>query len=391
VTPGPPIERHALPRLTVVVPNLDGLEVLPDSLASIAALDYERDRLEVLVVDNGSTDGSVDFVRRRFPEVRIVQHDRNLGFAAACNSGARAAREAEVVAFLNNDMRFEPDFLVELVAPLVRRECAMTTAKLLSWDGRAIDTSGTGTTLLGIAVQPGYGEPPRPEHDVPRKTLFGCGGAMAVRAPVLQDVGGFDEEYFAYYEDLDLGWRMWMLGHEVHYVPTAVGYHHHSHTSKRFPPEVVRLVMIRNSLATCIKNYDDQNLLRVLPAMLALAVRRAHLKSGLDERPFRIEASRPARPNVVARFRAALTGGNRTVPIERIGAADLIAIDDLLSDWEHWMRRRREIQERRRRGDDEIQRLFLDPLACVEGDAAYAALQAGLFELYGLDRTFGRS
>ena len=391
VTPGPPIDLRTLPKLAIVVPSLDGGNVLPDCLASIAALEYERERLEVVLVDNGSTDGSVDFVRQHFPSVRILSHDRNLGFAAACNAGARAARDADVVAFLNNDMRFEPDFLVQLVAPLVRRECAMTTAKLLSWDGQAIDTSGTGTTLLGIAVQPGYGQPPRPEHDVPRRTLFGCGGAMAVRAAVLQDAGGFDEEYFAYYEDLDLGWRMWVLGHEVHYVPTAVGYHHHSHTSKRFPPEVVRLVMIRNSLLTCIKNYDDANLARILPAMLALAIRRAHLKSGLDEGPFRIEAARPTRPNVATRFLAAVNDGDRTVPIERTGAADLIAIDDVLSDWEHWMRRRREVQERRRRGDDEIQRLFLDPLACVEGDDAYAALQAGLFQLYGLDRAFGRS
>ncbi len=383
VTPGARVERSRLPRVTVVIPNLDGRDVLPDCLASLAELDYERDRLEVVLVDNGSSDGSVELVRQRFPSVRVVQHAKNLGFAAACNAGARAAKGAEVVVFLNNDMRFEQEFLLELVAPIVRGECAASTAKILGWDGRTIDTSGTGTTFLGIAVQPGYGAPPRPEHDVPRKTLFPCGGAMAIDAGVLRDVGGFDEEYFAYYEDLDLGWRMWVLGHEIHYTPTALCYHHHSHTSKRFPPEVVRLVMIRNSLYTCVKNYDDANLARVLPALFALAIRRAQLKSGLDAAPFRIEAAGVSSTNRAS--------AGDTAPIQRMGAADLIAIDDLLANWEHWMRRRREVQSRRKRGDDEIQRLFLEPLACVEGDAAYAALQAALVARFGLDETFARA
>jgi GT2 family glycosyltransferase len=305
-----------------------------------------------------------------------------LGFAAACNAGAREARQPGVLAFLNNDMRFERDFMLELVAPLARGDCAATTAKILGWDGRTIDTSGTGTTFLGIAVQPGFGQAPRPEHDVARKTLFACGGAMAIDAKLFREVGGFDEQYFAYYEDLDLGWRLWLMGHEVHYRPGALCYHHHSHTSKRFSPEVIRLVMIRNSLLTCIKNYDEANFARILPAMLALAIRRAHLKLGLDEHTFRIEAARL--------LAADESAADTRVKVERLGAADLIAINDVLSQWEHWMRRRREVQSRRRRGDDQIQRMFLEPLACVEGDAAYAALQAELIARFGLEQTFAR-
>jgi GT2 family glycosyltransferase len=384
---GASVARAALPRVTVVVPNFNGSAVLRECLKSIAALDYPSDRVDVVLVDNGSSDGSAALVRAEFPSVRVLAHDKNLGFAAACNAGARSARDAEVLTFLNNDMRFERDFLRELVAPLARRECSATTAKILGWDGRTIDTSGTGTTFVGIAVQPGFGAPPRPEHDVARKTLFACGGAMAIDARVLLDVGGFDERYFAYYEDLDLGWRMWILGHEIHYVPSALCYHHHSHTSKRFAPEVVRLVMIRNSLVTCIKNYDEVNLARVLPAMLALAVRRAHLKSNLDESAFRIEAARLLEDEREGSTRT--SGG--TVPIAKIGAADFIAINDVLANWNDWMRRRREVQSRRKRGDDEIQRLFLEPLACVEGDASYAALQAELVARFGLGETFARS
>lgn len=380
VIPGPRVERARLPRVCIVIPNLDGRDVLPECLDSVAALDYASGRVEVVLVDNASSDGSIDLARQRMPTIRVVRHERNLGFAAACNAGARAANGAEVIVFLNNDMRFERDFLLELVAPLVRGECAATTAKILGWDGGTIDTSGTGTTFLGIAVQPGYGEAPRPEHDVPRRTLFPCGGAMAIDAAVLRDVGGFDEEYFAYYEDLDLGWRMWVMGHETHYVPSALCRHRHSHTSNRLPPETVRLVMIRNSLYTCVKNYDDANLARVLPALLALAVRRANIKSGIDPRAFRIESA-----SVSER------GAAGAVTIERIGAADLIAIDDLLSNWDRWMLRRRAVQARRKRGDDEIQRMFLEPLACVEGDPAYVALQKDLVERFGLGDVFARS
>ena len=408
VTPGPAPARSAFPRVAVVIPNLDGRGVLPDCLASLAALDYDRERLDVVLVDNGSRDGSAELAGELLPGIRVLRLPRNLGFAAACNAGARAAQGAGVLAFLNNDMRFEPDFLRELAAPLARGECAAATARILGWDGSAIDTSGTGTTVLGIAVQPGYGQPQRPEHGVPRKTLFGCGGAMAVDAAVFADVGGFDEEFFAYYEDLDLGWRMWVQGHEVHYVPSALCYHRHSHTSQRFPPEVVRLVMIRNSLLTCVKNYDDENLARILPALLALAIRRAQLHSGIDPAPLRIQAASLAdppgsepEPGWLARLRRRAeawlgreTGAQparATLAIEPMGAADLVAIDDLLSNWDHWMHRRREVQARRRRGDDEIQRLFLEPLACVEGDRAYADLQSALFAMYGLDRAFARS
>jgi len=360
-------------------------------LQSIASFDYDHERLEVLLVDNGSSDGSVDWAREHFPGVRVLPQPRNLGFAAACNAGARASAEAEVLVFLNNDMWFEKAFLVELVSPLLRGECAASTAKILGTDGSAIDTSGTGTNVLGIALQPGYGEPARPEHEVPRRTLFGCGGAMAIQREVFDDVGGFDEEYFAYYEDLDLGWRMWLMGHEVHYVPSAVAYHHHSHTSNRFKPELVRLVMIRNSLYTCVKNYDDANLARVLPVMICLAIRRAHVAGDLGEEAFRIEDAQIGETRLERWRRKLGFSPAHTTKIERLGAADLIAINDLLGNWEHWMQRRREVQSRRRREDAEIQRLFLDPLACVEGDPSYAALQESLVAMFGLSEAFRRS
>lgn len=390
VDPGPRIDRQDLPRATVIIPSLNGRRILRGCLDSLLASDYEHDRLEILVVDNGSTDGTADWLARRYPGVRVVPQGRNLGFAAACNAGARAVESSEVLVFVNNDMVLEDGFLFELVAPLVRRECAATTAKLLNTDGTAIDTSGTGSTFLGIAVQPGYGAPSSPQHEIQRKTLFPCGGAMAIERSAFDQIGGFDEAYFAYYEDLDLGWRLWLAGHEVHYVPTAVGYHHHSHTSNRFPPEVVRLVMIRNSLYTCVKNYNDDNLARVLPVMLALAIRRAYLGAGLNESLFRIEDAKLGKGGLLGWIRGLGDPTRRTAPIGRIGAADLVAINDLLGNWDTWMEKRLEVQSQRRRSDAEIQRMFIEPLTCVEGEPSYVALQSGLVSLFGLDDTFQR-
>ena len=390
VHPGPAVRAELLPSVSVVIPTLDGREVLTTCLASLAEVRYPREELSIIVVDNGSSDDTLAFLRERHPHVEIVAFDRNRGFASACNAGARAAGHSSVVVFLNNDMRVAQDFLIELVSPIARGECAATVAKRLSWDGSLLDGAGVGSTFGGIAVQPGYGLPPGTEHAIHRRTLFPCGGAMAVLASVFRDVGGFDEEFFAYYEDLDLGWRMWVMDHATHYVPSAVAYHHHSHTSRRFPPASVRLVMIRNSLLACVKNYDDENLARVLPVVLALASRRAAVGSGIagggsgDARSLRIE-------NATAKELA--PSGMRAIAeapfsIHALGAADLVAIDDLLGRWEHWIARRNAVQVRRRRHDRDILPMFLDPLACVEADPAYRALQECLVARFGIDRMF---
>jgi hypothetical protein len=133
VSPGAAVERSALPRVTIVVPNFNGGAVLGECLQSLSSLDYAAERLELVLVDNGSSDGSVGLARRSLPALRVIAHERNLGFAAACNAGTRVATQAEILVFVNNDMRFERDFLRELVAPLARRECAATTARIPGW------------------------------------------------------------------------------------------------------------------------------------------------------------------------------------------------------------------------------------------------------------------
>ena len=214
---------------------------------------------------------------------------------------------------------------------------------------------------------------------------------MAMDRDAYFDIGGFDEEFFAYYEDVDLGWRSWVHGHEVRYAPSAVCYHHHSSTSGRVPMERLRLLQVRNPQLACVKNYDDENLRRVLPALLGLAVRRAFINSDLgDLERYRIESmetlgAEGLGPKLVRKLRKNVRTHDS---VGRVGVADLVGMNDLLGRWDHWMERRKAIQDRRRRPDSEILPLFLRPMWCIEGEPAYQELHDGFADFLGLNELF---
>jgi len=387
---GPALADADLPRVAVVMANLNGWHHLEQSLPPLFDSDYPAERIEVIVVDNASTDGSVASLAASYPQVKVVRNDHNTGFAVASNQGAAAATDADVAVFLNNDVRVEPPFLRELVSPITRGECQSSVAKMLSWDGKVLDNGGGGSNLQGIAIAHGYKEVPTAEHEFPRKCLFACGGAMAMDAAVFRDVGGFDEEFFAYYEDLDIGWRLWVLGHEVHYVPAAVCYHHHSGTTRLFAREMVRVLEARNPLLTAVKNYDDANFDKLLPTLLALSVRRMWVMARPgDLSAFRIEQANGKGKGLVRKLLDRLRRGKYGKwSFERQGMADFVAMNDFLGNWDHWMERRAEIQSRRKRPDSEIFRLFLKPHWCVEGEREYMELQRGLTKHFGIDELF---
>jgi len=390
VNPGPPLKDDKLPTVALVILNYNGRRHLEGCFGSLLELDYPKELLEVILIDNGSDDDSVDVMREDHAWVRLIVNDENVGFSAGCNQGARAAKAADVYVFLNNDMRVDPAWLRELVGPVVRGECAAATAKMFSWDGKVMNSVGGGMNFHGIGIQKGYLEKPRPEFDKPAKTLFACGGAMAIDAAVFDEVGGFDEEFFAYYEDVDLGWRLWVMGYEIHYAPKAECWHHHSSTSRTFPMETIRLLQVRNPFLACFKNYDDETLRRVLPAQLALAVRRTFMVAGVeDDAAFRIESVKAGSAGVVGRlWDKARRAVDDEFPMRREAVADLVGINDLLGNWDHWMERRQEIQSKRKRSDEEIFQLFHRPLWCIEDEPSYAELHKGTVSFFGLDELF---
>jgi len=389
--PCQPLAADELPRVSIVILNWNGRHHLQGCFESLGALDYPRELFEVILVDNGSDDGSPALVRKEHGWVRLVENDHNVGFSAGCNQGAANHDGADVLVFLNNDIRVERAFLRELVAPVVRGRAIATTAKMLSWDGKLMNSAGGGMNFHGLGIQRGYLEEPGPEFDQPRYTLFACGGAMAMERAAFEELGGFDEQFFAYYEDVDLGWRTWVGGWSVEYVPSAVCYHHHSSTSRRLPVETLRLLQVRNPLLACFKNYDDENLRKVLPAMLALATRRLFLVSGLtDQIPYRIEhLSTLGKRGWFSRILARATGKERKHEVlRREAVADLIGINDLIGNWDQWQGSRAAVQARRKRPDVEIVPLFLHPLWCIEEETGYSELHRGIVDFLGIDRLF---
>jgi GT2 family glycosyltransferase len=210
------------PRASIVIPNWNGAAVLRGCLDSLRAQLF-RD-MEVIVVDNGSTDGSRALVREEYPEVKLVELPENRGFAAATNAGLKEAR-AEILVCLNNDTICEREWLGALVTALDERPEFGSVASLML-DGRRpglVDAAGDAMALVAWNV--GKGEPDGPRFRSGREVLSACAGAAAYRRAVFERVGWFDEAYFAWCEDVDLGIRAQLAGFRCWFEPGAVVLH----------------------------------------------------------------------------------------------------------------------------------------------------------------------
>jgi len=258
--------------VSLVIVNWNGRHLLEECLPSVVALAYPRERVEHIVVDNASTDDSVQWLAKEWPSVRVLRSEVNLGFAAAANRGA-VAGGGEVIAFLNNDLRVEPTWLGHMVEALITSGAAAAGSCVLDWEGRRYDFGGAAMNFAGHAVSRRHGQPYVPVESPPVAALFACGAAMVVDRARFLASGGFDPDYFAYFEDVDLGWRLWVEGARVIYVPSTRAFHRH-HGSGMPDAERTRLLE-RNALASVLKNYDQTNLAVMLPAALTLLGSRA--------------------------------------------------------------------------------------------------------------------
>lgn len=231
-------------RVSVVIPTWNGADLLSTALASLEGQHF-RD-FEVIVADNGSTDGTREMVKEQYPRARFVGFEENRGFAAAVNLGIRASR-GEVIVLMNNDTEAAPGWLAALVRTLDQNpDVDFCASKMLRYHDRStIDSAGDKLGLL--AHQIGHGEPDGPEFGEPRYVLSACAGAAAYRRRVFESVGLFDERFTSYLEDVDLGVRAQLRGHRCLYVPDAVIYHIGSATTNRMSAPKVYL-LLRNSL-----------------------------------------------------------------------------------------------------------------------------------------------
>jgi GT2 family glycosyltransferase len=251
---------HPHGNVSVVIPNWNGLDFLRIVLPSLEA-QTDQD-FTVTVVDNGSEDESVDWLRREWPLVNVIELPENLGFAPAVNAGIRATT-AEFVALLNNDLELEPRWLEEMVATLRAHPGAGSAGgKMLRYDRRdLIDDAGNGFSWYGVGFAHGKGERDNGRFDQPATVFSACAGAALYRRTALDQVGLMDEDFFAYAEDLDWGFRAWLAGYSCWYQPAAVSYHIGGATSAR-AGDLARFLTFRNSLELVMKDFPGRALAR---------------------------------------------------------------------------------------------------------------------------------
>lgn len=422
------------PTVSVIVLNYDGLRYMDDCFTSLSRLEYPGERLNLVLADNASSDGSPGYVREHFPQVRILQFDRNYWFSGGINR-AVAQSKSEYVAFLNSDMRVDPGWLVGLVEALEGDpKSVCSSSKILNWDGRLMDFGGTLLSFLGHARADGYHDPDLTAYDDVTHILAPCGGAMLIDRQVFVDAGGFDEDYDAYFEDVDLGWRLWIMGYRVAFAPRSVCYHVHFGSSSSLKPERIQHLYERNALYTILKNYEQRYLDRVLPLALLMQFKRAYLHGemgGVDMEVFQNgSASSSPSPNespsdygiryYLGQARETLrTGGllalvrntldeidrRRGHPVPRLVSGDrtsreqraykleqavIAAANDVIVSYDRVMEKRNRIQSHRQRSD---QRIFQTVQALSFGvcfdHPEYRETQQRLMELFEIEELFG--
>lgn len=218
-------------KVTVVIPNYNGIRFLKDCLDALLSQEDGTPEYEILVVDNGSADGSLTLLRERYPQVKVEALPENTGFCHAVNVGIRLS-DSPYVILLNNDTKVKRGFVKSLYSAIERYENAFSvSARMLMWDKpELIDDAGDRYCVLGWAYARGKGKPAS-QYSRPCEIFSACGGAAIYRKSVFDKIGCFDEEHFAYLEDLDIGYRARIYGYRNYYEPAAEVIHYGSASS----------------------------------------------------------------------------------------------------------------------------------------------------------------
>jgi GT2 family glycosyltransferase len=387
----------AAPRkVSVAIVSWNGRRHLDACLDALAQQRNPGVPWEVVVLDNGSTDDTVTSLRaRKAPHaLHLVESPANLGFAAA-NNRLIEQSDSDLVALLNNDTVPRPDWLATLVEALAGApaDVAAVSGLMLDWEGTRLDAGRGVMTFDGHGFQLGAGrrlaevELPPAGAELP----FPCAGNAIVRRQAFLDAGGFDADYFAYYEDIDLGWRLWARGARVIFSPGAVVRHRSGATGETLGVFNRGFLFERNAFLTAYKNYEDGLWQRIMPAIELTLLARTHtlLVSNnpggnlLRRDPFASEVGRRAEAAVmgeaprgsaaesaraglmremlrrsrrlagrVRRKVAALATSPRLADQRTV--AQLRAVSFLLGHLDEAARKRGAVQARRRRSDQEI-------------------------------------
>lgn len=254
--------------ISVVIVNYNGMRYLERCLTSLVRQTYRS--FEMILVDNASTDGSAEWLAVHYPDVQIVQSPTNVGFAEGNNLGIRAAR-GELIATLNTDTEVEPDYLEKLSVPMIRSTVGTCAPLMLQMARREIvDAAGLRVDRFGFAWNIGAGKAAA-MFTQPRAVFGACAGAALYRRAMLDAIGLFDRDYFAFYEDADLAWRAHKARWECEFVPGAKVYHVHGASFGKISPQKL-FWLARNRWWTLVKNYSMPGLIVLMPFILVADV-----------------------------------------------------------------------------------------------------------------------
>ena len=268
----------------VIIPNWNGADDLRNCLDSLLAQTHLP---HIIIVDNGSTDGSVALVQEHYPQVEVIRRDRNYGYAGGVNPGFQLAieRQYDYVAPFNNDAIADKHWLERLVATLEHApHYGIAACKLLSSNGHCLDSTGECYSIWGLPFPRGRGEEDVDRYDA-RTEIFGAsGGASLYRVAMLSAIGLMDTDFFAYYEDIDLSFRAQLNGWRVIFVPTSRVYHKVGATGGRIKG-FYTYQTIKNYPWLLWKNLPTRYLWRVLPRFalahllfIGRAIQRGHAR-----------------------------------------------------------------------------------------------------------------
>jgi GT2 family glycosyltransferase len=263
----------------IIIVNWNSRQHTLDCVAAVDAQLAETANASITVVDNGSTDGSATAIAARFPRVKLFALPTNRGFTGGIST-ALAGSDARYVVFLNNDAVPEKGWLRALTGAMdaTDEDVVSIAGKIVDLGGKLIDFIGGVMTFDGHAFQTGFRYPLGSREEPPAGTeiFFPCGGNMISRRAALFELGAFDDDYFAYLEDVDFGWRAWLAGYRVLYEPAALVRHASSATSDRLGNFERGVLFERNALQTVIKNYDDEMLREVAGPIFLTYLHRLH-------------------------------------------------------------------------------------------------------------------
>lgn len=330
------------------------------------------------VVDNGSSDGTSEELVKLYPRIRLFRHHQNLGFTGGIASAARAS-SADLLIFLNNDAVVEPSWFAELVAAMGEAlpDVIAIGGKIVDSSATLIDFVGGVITFDGHALQTGFRKDIRAVEQpaAGAELLFACGGNMIVRREHFLELGGFDDDFFAYLEDVDFGWRAWLSGWRILFEPGAVVRHKSAATSARLGNFERGVLFERNALQTAIKNYEDESLQRFAgPIFLSLLHRFHHYVVSRNGQVGTLTASPVGLDNNGSRK------PGKAVIEDELTAMQFRAMHWFFENQEKLLRKRLSVQKRRKRSDHEIfERFPIHYVPTYPGDEAL--MSSALFRL----------